>query len=69
MSIGWTCPNCGAGLAPSVTVCPYCDPTRPLVSGTTLIGGRDICPQCGGDRAARRLSGCPPEFHYGVYWP
>lgn len=26
--VGWRCPNCGAGVAPQVSVCPQCNPSE-----------------------------------------
>ncbi len=29
VSIGWVCPTCKRSLAPSVLVCPFCEPKEP----------------------------------------
>ena len=37
---GWTCPNCGAGIAPHIATCPACPPAAVRLvpaTGTGLV--------------------------------
>lgn len=34
--VGWTCPNCNAGIAPGVDVCPHCAPVKITTTSATI---------------------------------